>query len=118
MGKILSIIKYYFVRNRGEENENNSQNVQKIGKNLYEVEYKIKGKQYKMMVSPKRGPPKIVSIFDKDGNDITDCIMPYLGPNYDWSHHRLPHPHLVHERCIHVEKYNGEKETIYFSSFK
>ena len=64
---------------------NNS--VKKLDKNTYLVEYIIKGKVYKMIVIPTRGPSPIIQIRDHTEKDITDYILPYFGPNYDW--HRV-----------------------------
>ena len=116
-GKLISLMKYYLTRNRNNQ-EDNSSNVTKINKNVYEVKYRIKGRKYKMVVVPERGPPKINSITTKDGTDITESLLPYLGPNYNWNHHDLPYQHLFdkQEDYIEIEKINGEKETIYFSS--
>ena len=61
---------------------NNS--VKKIGKNMYEVSYVVNGKFYKMIVSPTRGPVQILQVTDQDNNDITDEILSYVGPRYDW----------------------------------
>lgn len=61
---------------------NNS--VKKIGKNMYEVSYVVNGKFYKMIVSPTRGPAQILQVTDQDNNDVTDDILSYVGPRYDW----------------------------------
>ena len=61
--------------------------VTKLDKNTYLVEYIIGGKIYKMIVLPKRGPNTIIQIRDHNEKDITDEILPYFGPNYDW--HRV-----------------------------
>jgi hypothetical protein len=61
---------------------NNS--VKKINKNQYEVSYIINGKLYKMVVSPMRGPAQILQIIDHNENDVTDNILCYVGPRYDW----------------------------------
>jgi hypothetical protein len=68
---------------------NNS--VKKLDKHTYEVEYVVGGKIYRMIVIPKRGPPHIIQATDQDGRDITDNLLPYYGPNYDWhSIHFIP----------------------------
>jgi hypothetical protein len=58
--------------------------VKKLDKNVYLVEYIIGGKVYKMIVMPKRGPNPVVQIRDENEDDITDNIIPYFGPNYNW----------------------------------
>jgi hypothetical protein len=61
---------------------NNS--VKRIDKNTYEVEYVINGKLYKMIVIPKKGPMSFIEIRDENDIDMTEFILPYYGPNYDW----------------------------------
>lgn len=61
---------------------NNS--VRKLDKNIYEVSYIIGGKTYKMVSIPKKGPCPIMQIRDENNDDLTEYILPYYGPNYDW----------------------------------
>ena len=58
--------------------------VKKLDKNTYQIEYIINGKLYKMICIPKKGPCPILQIRDENENDITEEILPYYGPNYDW----------------------------------
>jgi hypothetical protein len=37
-----------------------------------------------MIVIPKKGPSPIIQVLNQDDIDITDYVMPYYGPNYDW----------------------------------
>ena len=37
-----------------------------------------------MLVRPKRGPCKIEKILDHENIIVTDSILEYLGPNYNW----------------------------------
>jgi len=61
-----------------------NKSVRKIDNKTYEVSYVIEGRLYKMIVSPKRGPPPIRHVFDENDNFITDKIIPYIGPHHDW----------------------------------
>lgn len=61
---------------------NNS--VRKLDKNIYEVSYIIGGRNYKMITIPKKGPLPFLHIRDENNNDVTEFIIPYYGPNYDW----------------------------------
>ncbi len=63
--------------------------VKKIGKNTYELTYIINGNTYKMIVKPMRGPKPVLQITDHDSNDITDYVLPYLGPNFNWHGHKF-----------------------------
>ena len=58
--------------------------VKKLDKNTYQIEYVVSGKLYKMICIPKKGPCPILQIRDENENDITEEILPYYGPNYDW----------------------------------
>ena len=52
-------------------------NVTQKGKH-YQVSYVIRGKLYKILVLPKRGPPDILSIVDENYFDVTDDISPFF----------------------------------------
>jgi len=86
---------------------NNS--VIKLDKNKYQVSYIINGKLYKMIVTPSRGPMPILCITDKYENDITEKIIPYLGPNNDW-HNKKFYPDFFNEELLIIELSNGEKK--------
>lgn len=53
-------------------------------KNGYEITYVIGRKPYKLVVKPKRGPPPVLQIINDKNEDVTDEIIPYMGPRYDW----------------------------------
>jgi len=53
-------------------------NVEQLGKNKYSVTFIIGGKIYKIMVKHTLEPSPILQIYDKDSNDITDQVEPYL----------------------------------------
>lgn len=81
----------------------------KVGKNTYEISYVIEGKLYKMIVKPMKGPTPILQI--NDGvNDITDLVLPYLGPNYNW-HHTKFSPEFFDRKCLTFEFSNGIERT-------
>ena len=84
---------------------NNS--VRKIDKNKYEVSYVINGKLYKMLISPSRGPIPVLSVTNDDNTDLTDLIIPYLGPNNDW-HGNKYYPDFFEEKKLNFELIKGE----------
>jgi hypothetical protein len=47
----------------------------------YIISYVIRGKLYKIMILPERGPQNILSIIDENYNDITDELAPYFRTN-------------------------------------
>ena len=58
--------------------------VKKLNTKTYEISYIIQGKIYKMVVTPIRGPTPVLQIRDETDEDITDKVLPYLGPRHDW----------------------------------
>ena len=58
--------------------------VRKLEKNKFEISYVIGSKLYKFQTKIKRGPATVLQVVDKDYNDITKLIKPYLGPNRDF----------------------------------
>lgn len=58
-------------------------NTKMIKKGLYEIEYTIHLKTYKIQIPYKRGPSKYRSFFSHEQN-ITSKIIPYVGPNDDF----------------------------------
>ena len=61
-----------------------NQSARLIDKNNYEIEYIINGKIYKYITKVKKGPMPFYQIQDEVGDDITEFLLPYYGPNYDW----------------------------------
>jgi hypothetical protein len=74
--------------------------VKQIGKNTYEITYIINGNTYKMIVSPLKGPSPVLQIIDHNLNDVTDEILPYLGPERNW-----------HGKPISLDFFNKESLT-------
>ena len=48
------------------------------------LNYKFKGSDYKVLIRIKRGPSKIDAIYDEEGDDVTDIIKSFMGPNEDF----------------------------------
>jgi hypothetical protein len=84
---------------------NNS--VIKLNKNTYIVSYVINGKLYKTVVVPKRGPLPVLNVIDENNNDISDIILPYLGPNNDWNKYKFT-PSFFKSKQLTFELLNGE----------
>lgn len=51
---------------------------------VYEITYVINGRMYKMIVKPQKGPSPVLQISNDLQEDITDKVLPYMGPKYDW----------------------------------
>jgi len=82
-----------------------------ISKNLFEISYSLHNKQYKMIVRNKRGPCPISQITNENGIDITDHILPYMGPNYDWHGYKPSAITFGHTEIV-ITYSNGESENI------
>lgn len=62
----------------------NNSVVKKTSSNTYEIRYVLSGKIYKLVVIPKKGPKNVLQVIDDNNQDITNLIVPYLGPAEDW----------------------------------
>ena len=79
-------------------------------KKLIQTGYVINGKLYKMLVVPKRGPLPILQISDELQNDVTDYILPYMGPRYDWYRENLS-PKYFGYKSLTFELSDGNEYT-------
>jgi hypothetical protein len=86
---------------------NNS--IVKIDKNNYELSYIVNGKLYKILIKPNRGPIPILCVRNENNNDVTNEILPYLGPNNDW-HGKEYYPELFKYKTISIELLDGTKK--------
>lgn len=82
--------------------------VRQIGKNVFEVKYVINGKIYKMIVSPTRGPAKVLQVSNENKEDITNLVVPYMGPKYDW-HGQTFKPEFFGCKSLVFELYDGSE---------
>ncbi len=79
----------------------------KIDKNTYEITYKINGRIYKMIVKPNRGPGIVNKILNENNEDVTEKLIPYLGPNNNWHHNNFNVDFFNYEKLT-FELCNGE----------
>lgn len=56
----------------------------KLGRNKFLVTYVINGRPYTMVVEPMRGPSPVLQVISDEEEDVTNKVLPYLGPRYDW----------------------------------
>ena len=82
----------------------------KIDKNSYELSYIVHGKLYKMIIKPIRGPVPILCVTNENNIDITEQILPYLGPNNDW-HGKKYYPDFFKHKTLNIELLDGSKKT-------
>jgi len=55
-----------------------------IHKHIYDIEYSINCKIYRFRTSYKKGPSKYSQFIDDQGNDISEDLFKYVGPNDDF----------------------------------
>jgi hypothetical protein len=57
---------------------NNS--IEKLDRKTVVISYVMNGKMYKFVVKEKRGPADIIVVTDEKGEDVSNKVIPYLGP--------------------------------------
>ena len=85
--------------------------VKKLGKNIYELSYDLNNKQYKMLLTPYRGPRPVLQIIDDKNNDVTDIVLPYMGPRYDWHGHPIS-PSFFNTKYLTINWSDGTTENL------
>lgn len=91
-----------------------SKSIRKLSKNKYELSYVIRGRLYKMIITQYRGPSPVLQVINEAQEDVTDDIIPYMGPQYNW-HKSDISPALLGYNTLIFELGNG-KEKIYKST--
>jgi hypothetical protein len=76
--------------------------VRKLNKTTYEVSYILNAKKYKMLITPYRGPQPVMQVIDHCNNDITELVLPYLGPKFDW-HGYPPKPSFFNTKSLTIK---------------
>ena len=65
-------------------------NMIKLDNHTYIIEYILHGRRYKTIISHfYKGPCPILMILDDEENDVTNQILPLMGPNYDFGGHKI-----------------------------
>lgn len=84
----------------------------KLGRNKYLVTYTINGKLYKMIVIPRRGPAPVLQVIDDEiQEDVSDDVIPYMGPRYDWHNSDITFSELFGRKKLVFELSNGEEQS-------
>lgn len=87
---------------------NNS--IQYIDNKTVIVSYVLQGKMYKLVLKPRKGPNNVLLVFDEENNDISDLVLPFIGPNQDW-HKREFTPNFWKKKSMCFELSTGEQKT-------
>lgn len=72
--------------------------------------YVLNGKLYRMVVRPRRGPTNVLLVVDDQSNDVSDDVLPFMGPNQDW-HGKEFTPSFWHNKSLTFELATGEQKT-------
>lgn len=75
----------------------------------YLVTYVIKGKTYKMVVKPVRGPRKVIIVSDNNDEDVSYLIFPFLGPEENF-HGKVYTPEFFDKEELIFELSNGSEK--------
>lgn len=57
--------------------------VVRVRRNVYDVQYVLRDRVYKVRTQVRR-VPRVARVFDHEGEDVSDCVLAYLGPNEDF----------------------------------
>ena len=90
--------------------QNINKTVRKIDKKTYEISYVINGKLYKMISHVQFGPSPILQIIDDQENDVTETVLPYMGPSYNWHGNKIS-PDFFGHNSLTFELADGTEYT-------
>ena len=63
---------------------------------------------YKMIVIPRRGPAPVLQVIDSDvQEDVSNEVMPYMGPRYDWHNSDISFSDVFNRKRLVFELANG-----------
>lgn len=77
------------------------------GKGQYELRYILNDRLYKIKIRAHRGPRTVVTVEDGWGVDVTDMVIPYMGPNEDYHGQRITPKQLGYD-ALTITRRNGE----------
>ena len=85
----------------------NRKNLERINNNVSVLTYYLDGRMYKIVLDHRKGPPLVLLITDENQEDITNTIVPFLGPKRDW-HKREFIPRFWGKKNLTFYLSNGE----------
>lgn len=74
------------------------------------ISYVLNGKLYKVHTTVQKGPSKVLLITDELSNDVTDLVLPFLGPNRDWHNSEFT-PAFWNKESLSFELSSGEQKS-------
>lgn len=61
--------------------------IESIDKNRVAITYVLDGRIYKFLTKRRKGPALVLLVTDQEENDVSEQVLPYLGPARDWHGH-------------------------------
>lgn len=75
----------------------------------YELSYVINGQLYKILISPLRGPRRVLLVYDDQEEDMTDSLISYMGPEENF-HGGVYTPDFFDKNELVFEMSTGEEK--------
>lgn len=72
----------------------------KIDNDTYVLSYVIEGILYRTIITPSKLGHPVLLVSDNASNDVSDIVLPYLGPSYNWHGLALTPASLGFDRLI------------------
>ena len=89
--------------------------VKQIDRKTYEISYVINGTLYKLISQVRFGPIPILQIIDDEENDITENVLPYMGPAYNWHGSKIS-PDFFGHKTLTFELSDGTEYTYAYNA--
>jgi len=70
-----------------------------------------------MIVKPVKGPRLILQVIDDMNNDVTDVVLQYIGPKYDWHGSAIDPSFFNGTSFLTFELADGTSETMFSRDF-
>lgn len=74
------------------------------------ISYVLNGKLYRTVVKAKRGPASVLLVTDSEQNDVSDQVLPFMGPGQNW-HGQEFTPSFWKKNSLTFELASGENKT-------
>ena len=69
--------------------------------------YAANGRLYKIAIKPRKGPHNVLLVTDENSEDVTEEVIPFVGPNNDW-HGKSFTPTFWDKKSLTFEMHTGE----------
>lgn len=79
-------------------------------KHRFVLTYVADGRLYKMASARRKGPPLVLLVLDENGEDVSDLVIPFLGPERNW-HKNSFTPNFWGKKRLVFELSDGRAET-------